>query len=541
MCGVEEKNRHRVSVYPAAVLWRLYSHQLAMTQFKFNFSNQSFKALLFFALLAFSAFRSAAAVSELWGANGERWTPASRLPDFSFAGYRRGEESYRIPAGKISVTDFGAKGDGKTDDTVAFQKALAAGAGKVIEVPTGRYIFSDRFKIRSSNLVLRGAGSSNTVFVFTKSLEMLDPRPVKNAGGSPTTDWSWTGGLIAIGDGKRHMETNDGVAVAAPALRGDCKLQLAEARFKVGDEIKLVLHDDENKSLVKYLYRDQTGDISGIKDWQCRQIFRVRALNGRTVTLDRGLRFDVRPAWRPTMEPFQPAVTDVGIEGITFEFPAQTYGGHFREVGWNPVAMGASAAHCWLKDLVVRNGDNGVFVQGAAFCTLENIRVTADPGRGNKQGVFGHHGITLEGDDCLCTGFDIAVPFIHDVTVQSAIGCVFAAGRGVNLSLDHHRWAPYENLFTDIDAGLGNRLFQSSGGGGNVLEHTRQNAAPVAEKFRAGSNQSCRPVRDQSARVEFRRTLAGKVCARPIAPSRTSCGHAGTPFGRKSQVNRCRP
>jgi len=33
------------------------------------------------------------------------------------------------------------------------------------------------------------------------------------------------------------------------------------------------------------------------------------------------------------------------------------------------------------------------------------------------------------------------------------------------LCFDHHRWAPYENLFTDIDAGRGGRLFASSGGG----------------------------------------------------------------------------
>ena len=113
----------------------------------------------------------------------------------------------------------------------------------------------------------------------------------------------------------------------------------------------------------------------------------------------------------------------------------------------------------------MRNGDNGPFVEGAAFCTLENIRITADPQRSEKVGAAGHHGITLEGDDCLCSNFFIATIFIHDITVQSAIGCVFAGGRGINLSMDHHRWAPYENLFTDLDGGQGSRLFQSSGGG----------------------------------------------------------------------------
>lgn len=455
-----------------------------MPTFKSIFPNQPFKPVLFSALIFISALHAAAAVSELWGTNGERWSPASRLPDFSFAGYRRGEEPYHIPAEKISVTAFGAKGDGKTDDTAAFKKALAAGAGKVIEVPPGRYIFSDRFFIRTSNLVLRGAGSGQTVFVFTKNLETIEPRMVKNDGGTPTSDWSWGGGLITIGENKHPADSGAGsvpyglsqmtatgdeksggfVSVVAPSKRGEAQLTLANPVFKVGDEITLNLHDTPEKTLVIYLYHDQPGDISGITNWHCRQIFRVRAVNGRQMTLDRGLRFDVRPEWRPTVERFQPAVTDVGIEGVTFEFPVQPYAGHFREIGWNPVAIQASAAHCWLKDLAVHNGDNGPFVEGAAFCTLENIRITADPQRASKQGVFGHHGITLEGDDCLCTNFFIDTIFIHDVTVQSAIGCVFAGGRGINFCMDHHRWASYENLFTDIDAGIGSRLFLSSGG-----------------------------------------------------------------------------
>jgi hypothetical protein len=34
----------------------------------------------------------------------------------------------------------------------------------------------------------------------------------------------------------------------------------------------------------------------------------------------------------------------------------------------------------------------------------------------------------------------------------------------VDLSLDHHRQAPYANLFTDLDAGAGNRLWKCGGG-----------------------------------------------------------------------------
>jgi hypothetical protein len=41
---------------------------------------------------------------------------------------------------------------------------------------------------------------------------------------------------------------------------------------------------------------------------------------------------------------------------------------------------------------------------------------------------------------------------------------VTANGRGVDLCFDHHERAPYENLFTDIDAGAGTRLWQCGGG-----------------------------------------------------------------------------
>jgi hypothetical protein len=50
----------------------------------------------------------------------------------------------------FSVRDFGAKGDGKTDDTTAFQKALdAAGqaGGGVVFAPRGNYFFAGHLDV----------------------------------------------------------------------------------------------------------------------------------------------------------------------------------------------------------------------------------------------------------------------------------------------------------------------------------------------------------------------------------------------------------
>jgi len=400
--------------------------------------------------------------SRLWGCCGELWTPKSRLPDFSMAGYRRGEEPFHMPAEQISVADFGARGDDRADDTAAFQKAIAAGAGKVILVPPGRYLLSDILRISVSNLVLRGAGPDKTTLIFTRPGDVLDPRPARTDGNQPTTGWSWAGGLISIGGPERRSDV--AVAVAAEATRGDLSVQLESCPFRPGEEIVLWLFDDKEKSLLDYLYRGQPGNISGLNNWKVCQVFRVVAVEGRKVLLDRPLRFDVRLRWRPRAERFVPGVTDVAVIGFCFEFPAEQYQGHFREKGWNPVEITRTAAHCLLSDLLIRNADSGPYVSGT-FCTLERICLQADPARVSSRGYTGHHGISLYGNDCLCQDFSVETRFIHDLTVQSAIGCVFSHGRAVDLSMDHHRWAPYENLYTDIDAGAGRRLFASSGGG----------------------------------------------------------------------------
>ena len=78
--------------------------------------------------LSGAANAAKAETSDLWGAAGEKWTPESRLPDFSLAGYRRGEEPFRIPKAQVSVAAFGAKGDGKTDSTAASPPRSGRGA-----------------------------------------------------------------------------------------------------------------------------------------------------------------------------------------------------------------------------------------------------------------------------------------------------------------------------------------------------------------------------------------------------------------------------
>ena len=94
------------------------------------------------------------AMSQLWGEAGERWTPAGRLPDYSYAGYSRGERPLPVRRPDVCVKDFGAVGDGKTDDTAAFQRAVREAGGKVIAIPPGRFVITDIIDIERSGTVL---------------------------------------------------------------------------------------------------------------------------------------------------------------------------------------------------------------------------------------------------------------------------------------------------------------------------------------------------------------------------------------------------
>jgi hypothetical protein len=76
--------------------------------------------------------------------------------------------------GILNVRDFGAVGDGVTDDFPAFRKALdeidaAAGndpvRGAILFVPSGKYRLSQTPKITRS-IVLEGAGQHSSILEF---------------------------------------------------------------------------------------------------------------------------------------------------------------------------------------------------------------------------------------------------------------------------------------------------------------------------------------------------------------------------------------
>ena len=408
--------------------------------------------------------------SQLWGKSGELWTPHSRLPDFSHAGYHEGDDPLPRPPVVCDVRAFGAKGDGKTDDTQAFRAAIAACAVGAIHIPAGRYRITDFLTIDKPGVVLRGDGPDKTILFMPVGIREL----VKKQGLKKITHTTGSG-LIQV---KGSINSRRVSHMIEPALRGDSHMRIGKwdevEGLDVGDQINVTYWAKGDGW--HYLYAGDPGADYAI--W-ARQVLTITGIDGDRLSFNRSLRFDNKSR----ITTFEPTVTEVGIEDLAIEFPHLPYRQHFQGYGFNAIQF-YEVAHCWVRNVRIRNADNGVGTSKKCyFCTLSDIVLEADrmtdtayievnlgkdPLLNPKQGgcdATGHHGLNIKGNDHLVTRWDLRTKFIHDITVATTMGCVISDGKGVDLCLDHHRMGPYENLWTNIDTGAGTRVWMSSGDG----------------------------------------------------------------------------
>ena len=386
---------------------------------------------------------------------------AAEPPDFSYAGYRSGESP--IPqlsrADGVNVRDFGATGDGQHDDTAAFLKAIESIERGVVFAPAGRYKITGILEITKSNIVLRGEGTDKTTLYFPTPLNDIRPNWGATTTGQRTSNYSWAGGFVWL---KGSYGSRLLTKVASEAVRGSRELELASTNgLRAGQKVQIVVTDDDAKSLSAHLYSDDPGDMSKLKGSKASLITKIARIEGNKILLERPLRFDIRASWKPEILSFEPTVRESGVENLHFEFPPDPYKGHFTELGYNPVALTA-VTDCWVKNVRFTNPDSGPFVSGN-FNTLQGL-VYESARQATKGNAVGHHGLYIGGDDNLFTDFDIRLRFVHDLSVSHCAGNVISNGKGVDLALDHHKHTPYENLFTNLDAGAGTRLWASGGG-----------------------------------------------------------------------------
>jgi Pectate lyase superfamily protein len=420
------------------------------------------------------------------------------LPDVSGAGYRLGSRPPR-PRVVARVTDFGARGDGSTDDVEAFNAAVRAvgeRGGGALYVPRGTYVLSSPIWMHWSNVVLRGDGPQRTVLHFTRPLED-GYRPSRQSNGN--SRWSWTGGQVffisaelkARSEAENWDQRSEGwllgepLAVAGAAARGQRTLIVDDtSRLTPGEMVVLEVENPPDASLLKTL----AGDIPGAHtyDWPTRapQLttgsggqypafaalrwpVRVEAvLSERLVQLAQPLKYDLRPGWLAQLRAIGPTVHDSGVEDLTIRNAPIPQTAHNRHPGSNGVCF--QAVHdCWARDVVAENCDVGFGMTSAKAATITGVAV---------RGRAAHHSFAcrVQSDDNLVEDFRIerfSVPVpsgaVHHGLNLEGLSCgnVYRSAELDEGTFDTHRALPFENVRTDITVDNNGRVGGSNASG----------------------------------------------------------------------------
>lgn len=387
------------------------------------------------------------------------------VPDFSRAGYHAGRRPLPILKPTHRVTDYGGVADGKTDATEAIRRAIMAASekGGVVYLDPGRWLVTNVIAIAASHVVLQGAGSDKTTLVCPKSLSEMR---------KPHRQWSWSGGLIEVAPSRESPVLVGEISEAAEA--GSTRLAVVwngTQRAKPGEWLEMLWDNDrETDSLLNWLYgglvpRNRMGnDLKGRT--APRTFVRIARTTDNAVDLVHPLPLPARPEWRTRLTR-RPFLTEVGIEGLTIEFPETSYPGHLREKGYNAVQL-RHLVNGWVRDLSVFRADSGIFVGPSHYVTVTDI---VFPGNRTM-----HHPLCVcWGSNNLITRWRIETPHVHGTTLSwYAHSNVFSHGYGRDLKMDAHRAASFRNLHTQIviDHGrsMGNPF--ASGGAGNRGPHS---------------------------------------------------------------------
>jgi len=388
------------------------------------------------------------------------------LPDFSYAGYKWGEEAppeYSATDPKITainVTEFGAVPDDNEDDTAALREALAAAQevdGPVlVQFPPGRFILREILFVERSDIVLRGSGSGED------DTEIHVPRPLREMSLQNVPDrfesklsngisqFSWSGGVIWARDPTPFEEQDLGRLVAG--RRGQHTIRADRpVGVQSGDVVEIEWYNREgrNGSLLHHIYCTTEKLSFGSQLYErpedpiIEQEVTVDEVRGEVFTIKEPLLHDLRKEWTPTLTTVQ-FLENVGIEQLRITFPDDvSYQGHHNEPGYNGLYL-TELLHSWVRDVAVTHPDSGILTKDSKNITITDVRV--------GQGRTGHYTIQLGGGTYggLVKDFEVSEA-LHNPSFNTLVqGSVYTDGTVVDPRLDQHKGINNQNLFDNL-------------------------------------------------------------------------------------------
>lgn len=311
-----------------------------------------------------------------------------------------------------NVKEFGAAGDGFTDDSPAFQRTIDSIKSGVILIPGGDYLLRSPLEINKS-IVLRGEGSDKTNLLFDFGEQEVEA-------------------AIWIGIYKRGnwIKLEDGYSKESTALKvSDPSL------FQVGSfaEIK-----QENNPTI--MYTRPEWNVSWAAD-SVGQIVRVMAVDGNWITLEEPLQYDYQENMKPMIRVVG-TIVNAGVEKL-----------HLKRLdtgGGNLIQM-KHTAFSWVREVESEYAHNShVNVDLSYRCEIRDSYFHHaykydynGPDRSSGRGVGYGINLTWHTTGCLIEN-NIFVHLRHSILAQFG-----ATGNVVGYNLSREAYTP-EGPLPDI-------------------------------------------------------------------------------------------
>jgi hypothetical protein len=280
----------------------------------------------------------------------------------------------------ISVRDFGAKGDGTTDDTAAFQAALDVGASygnsyTSLYIPPGKYRITNTIRINKNHVHLYGAGNKSQLY--------FDP-PV--AGRTMILVQNSDASQIAI-----YITLEDFAFNANPALTSYAKTG-----------IKIVDGSIVSLSRINIIDYSWTSGGSSIGIHTCGRdthtIFKCTMVADKPIYIDKNPNSDTYQADFYHFIDLWPQPQIAGGYGITF-------------------APGVNPSNFLMEGGGSYSGDGGIYLNNTSVTTktpscIRIVDFRAEGGSENGTGVGGAYGVYLNfgepsGDNPSCSSLEL--------------------------------------------------------------------------------------------------------------------------------------
>jgi hypothetical protein len=397
------------------------------------------------------------------------------VPDYSWAGYERGEKAIPVAHGKrFDVTDYGAKPDDLLDDRDAIQKAIdaaSANGGGIVYLPAGRYLvntdMADRgmLRIESSNIILKGASSrkGGTIIHQIQPFGKGDPYDL--------TRMHLGDNILLIHSRDEEQRFSDKPVlckVTADAGRETFTVTVDQTdALHVGDPIylyarnKAVIEDAVKPFVIDEAWTSTTQDKAYIVE-----IHEISAIDGKRVTFVEPIRYDVQAKHEWELRQRKP-IANVGVEDISFMgnhwHPYKHHRSGMDDSAWAMIKI-KGVTNSYVQRCSFLNVSQSLYVAQSSYISVLNITQAGNTSHHSPRISFFSYGI-------FAGLIDDQAGSTHGPSLNAGtVDTVFWRWTGSNGTIDSHAGRPYTSLYDCVTA-VG---ISSSGGRRDYPQHLRQ-------------------------------------------------------------------